>query len=157
MPDITLPDDLRDAINDAFGSELNRQIGRGSVDAILTCNEGLTGTKVCVIEFKARNGPRVAYRGEFPAIDSTEWVALQPEPWVKPEAINQVGMDRGELALKQLPSRRGHAPNYRVVLTPPGSSTVYMALEALARDSESVRMNRVDLFPNKDPKPAVEL
>ena len=150
MPEITLPDDLREAINDAFGSELHRQIGRGSIDAFLTCENRQPGSTVCLLEFKSHAGPEVAYRAEIPTPDTTEWVVLQPESWVKPEAINFIGLDRGELALKRMSEDWGNAPSYRVVLTPTGAPAVYMALEAVARDSECVRMNRAGLLPNKD-------
>lgn len=156
MPEITLPDDLREGINDAFGSELHRQIGRGNVDAFITCENDKSGSTVCMIEFKSHSGPKVAYRAEIPTPDTTEWVALKPEAWVKPEAINLIGLDRGELALKRLSERRNNSPCYRVVLTPRGSTAVYMALEAIANESESVRMDRGNLWPNKNREPAAK-
>ena len=149
MPEITLPDDLREAISDAFSSEIHRQIGRGNVDAFLTCEDGQSGSTVCLIEFKSNAGAEVAYRAEIPTPDSVEWVALQPEPWVNHEAINMIGLDRGELALKRMSKLSQNAPCYRVVLTPRGSPAVYMALEAVAHDSEPVRMHRANIFTNK--------
>ena len=154
MPEITLPDDLREAINDAFGSEIHRQIGRGNVDVFLTCEGGQSGSTVCLIEFKSHGGPKVAYRAEILPADSTGWVALHPEPWVKPEEVNLIGLGRGELALKRLSKHWDRSPRYRAVLTPRGASAVYMALEAAAHDAETVRMDRANLWPNKDLPPA---
>lgn len=156
MPEITLPDDLREGINDAFGSELHRQIGRGNVDATIACENDKSGSTVCLIRFKANTGAEVAYRAEIPSPDTSEWIALQPESWVKPEAINLIGLDRGELALKRLSEQWDNAQYYRVVLTPTGSQAVYMALEAVTHDAEPVRMNRGNLWPNKNLEPAAK-
>lgn len=155
MPEITLPDDLREGINDAFGSEIHRQIGRGNVDAYLTCENDRSGSTVCVVQFKSHGGPEVSYRAEIPSTDASEWVPLRPEPWVKPEEINLIGLGRGELALKRLSELWGSSPGYRVVLTPRDASAVYMALEAVAQDSEPVRMDRGNLWPSKYVDPSV--
>ena len=170
MPTIMLPDHMRDSINDAFGNELNRQIGAGRVDAYLTCqNHGADG-QTYVLEFK--NVPQSkpfefwkriwksdtdtaswTFRGKDNDGNSGNPIELRPSWEDQGQAAALLGMTNYSLLLfPPSPEEQGEQ-KVRVVLSPSGSRPVYMALEGSLSNGESVPMQRGDLYPFKENLP----
>ena len=167
MQTITLPEELREAVNSAFGNELNRRIGKGQVDAILTYESDGADTQAYVLEFKtvdqikplelwklifrSGQGPESwTFSGKCSKEDAENPVELRPisEDQAR-AAANFLGMSNYSLLL--YPSQPGELDErkVRVELSPLGSQSVYMALEALLGQGDTVAMERGDIFHSK--------
>ena len=153
MPIIKLPDALRDAVTSGLGNDLSRRIEKGRAVAILTYQRSETGEDEYLVEFKsAENAKTLAsYRGNGRGAKTTEAVPLYPytTEFMQALAENTDIGDGGFVLRHAAPVGEG-AHDFRVEFAPPGSSAVYLALEAKAGVGESVPMQRADPNPAKE-------
>ena len=150
MPIITLTDEMRDAITSALGNELGRRIKSGHAVAVFTYQRADTGEHDYRVEFRrSENAKTVAsYRGRSNGAKPAEEVTLHPENMDLTEALAE-GIYIGDevCTLRHLPSVGEDGHDFRAEFTPPGSSAVYLGLEARAMPGQSVVMKRGDLYP----------
>ena len=150
MPIIRLTDEMRDAITSALGNELGRRIKSGHAVAVFTYQRAETGEHDYLVEFRrSENAKTVAsYRGRSDGAKAAEEVTLRPEHTDWTEAVAE-GIYMGDeiCTLRHLPSVGEDGHDFRVEFTPPGSSAVYLGLEAKALPGQSVVMKRGDLYP----------
>ena len=152
MPIIRLPDAMRDVITSALGNDLGRRIEKGRVVAVFTFQHAETDEHEYLVEFKSAENAKTlaAYQGHSKGVKATDAVPLYPYMTDQAQALAQ-GIDIGDggFVLRHIPPEGDEPHGFRVVFTPPGSSAVYLALEAKAIAGESVPMQRADLYPVK--------
>ena len=156
MPIIRLPEELREAVTDAFGNELSRRIGSGVANVDLTYRRSdATGGREYFLNLESgiAHRKRITCQGRSDGSDWTEAVPLRPEPGASPELVAQtIGIGNGEMTLYHTPPKREEAHKFRVVMTPTGSEAVYLAPEAEAHEGENVPMKRAPLYLSKKPR-----
>ena len=149
MPIIRLPDALRDVITSALGNDLGRRINKGRAVAILTYHSAHAGEHEYLMEIKSSENSKTlaSFRGNSMDANATEAVPLFPEAT---HAMQKLGenIDIGDagFVLRHIAPAGQGMHDFRVEFTPPGSSAVYLALEAAAKEGESVPMRRAELF-----------
>ena len=152
MPIIRLPDALRDVITSALDNDLGRRIEKGRAVAILTYQCAETGENKYLVEFKsAENAKTLAcYQGNSKGTKTSESVPLYPDTTeLMRDLADNVDIGEAGFVLQHTAPTGEGAHDFRVEFTPPGSSAVYLALEAKASEGESVPMQRAELYPVK--------
>ncbi len=168
MPAITLPEHLKRGVDNAFSNQLYRRIGRGQVDAVLTCENDDNDTRSYVLEFKTFDQPKrlkfwkkglktntnaiaLAFSGHVDGAGIGRPIELRLASRDQAEAAAVLlGMSNYSLKLYSTPLEEKTQQRVRVELTPHGKRPVYMALEAQASVGEPVQMQQGALF--REPK-----
>ena len=152
MPIIRLPDALRDVITSALGNDLGRRIEKGRAVAIFTYQSAETGERQYLVEFKSSENAETlaSFRGNSNDTKAEEAVPLFPDASHAAQALAE-NIDIGDagFVLRHIAPADEGMDDFRVEFTPPGSSAVYLALEATAREGESVPMQRAELYPTR--------
>ena len=152
MPIIRLPDALRDVIAGALGNDLGRRIEKGRAVAIFTYQHAETGEHEYLVEFKSVENAKTlaSYRGNSKCTKATEIVPLYPDTTELMHALAE-NIDIGDagFVLQHIAPVGEGTHDFRIEYSPPGSSAVYLALEAEALEGESVPMQRAELYPAK--------
>ena len=153
MPTIRLPNAMRDVITSALGNDLSRRIEKGSAAVDLTYRRpDEAGGREYQVELKSQDRQKTyfTYYGHSNSANWTEPVLLCPAPSQVVKSVSQkVHIGDGVFVLHHIPAKTEEPDKFRVVMTPPDSSAVYLALEAEAREGQSVPMKRADLYPEK--------
>lgn len=167
MPAITLPEHLKMGVDNAFSNQLYRRIGRGQVDAVLTCENDANNTRSYVLEFKTfdqtkrlkfwkkvlkpdTNAIALAFSGHIGDAGIGRPVELKLASHDQEEAAAELlGMSNYSLKLYSTPLEEKTQQRVRVELTPHGKRPVYMALEAQASFGEPVQMQQGFLFQSE--------
>ena len=151
MPIIKLPAAMRDVITSALGNDLGRRIEKGRATAVFTYQCAETGESDYIVEFKRSENTKslASYHGHSKDAKAIETVPLYPESTDMAQALAEdIHIGDGIFMLRHVsPTRGGEPHDFRVEFTPPGSSAVYLALEAKALPGQSVVMERGDLYP----------
>lgn len=152
MPIIRLPDHLRDGIISALGNDVGRKVEKGRALAIFTYQYSETGECEYLVEFKNTENAKTlaSYQGHSKGAKATEAVPLYPDTIdVARSLAENIDIGDGIFTLRHIPSAGEEPPNFRVEFTPPGTSTVRLALEAKASAGQRVPMQRANPNPYK--------
>ncbi len=152
MPIIRLPDSIRDTITSALGNDLGRRIEKGHAVAMLIYKYTDAGDHEYLVELKRSENtrPLASFQGISNIADGTNLVLLGPKANdVTKVLADQIDIGDGGWVLRHTPHQRGELHDFRVEMTPPGSSAVYLALEAQAKEGQCVPMQRADLYPSQ--------
>lgn len=152
MPIITLPGGIRDTITRSSGQELQKRIANGKAAADITyVLHADTANRSYRLEFKSAKGETLSvWRADDDGTDWTKPIPLYPDLSSELKTVSKaVDIGEGGMFLLHWPGLDNAKHRFRVELSPPGSSAVYMALEAEGREGEIVAMQSAELYPNE--------